>query len=197
MDQITQSDITIKTGSGALVVGSNNTTDLVNARVEGDNVRLQKDSSVNGGTQRVTLSNDNSNWFMGDHKSSWGITLNEVVPQKLTIEAGASNIDANLSNVQLTDLTVKVGASRSVITMGDNQPRSNINYESGAGSMTLRIPRDSGIFIKLDDGLGARGFEDLDEISEGEYKSKNYEMAESIINVNASTGVASFKIERY
>lgn len=197
MDRVNKADITFGTGSGTLDITSASMKDIVQAKVEGDNLELEKDNNRNGMTQTVKLLNDNRNWFMGAHESNWDITLNELLLTKLTIEAGASTINANLSNTKLTDLVVKVGASSSTFTIGDKQSKVNITIESGASSTTLRIPKDSGVVMKLDDGLTTREFEDLDEVSAGEYKSKNYDTAKNTITIKASTGVGSFKIERY
>jgi hypothetical protein len=99
--------------------------------------------------------------------------------------------------VRLTDLTVKAGASSSVITLGSKQVDLNVNIDSGASSTLLRIPKDSGVTLNFEGGLSSRVFDDLQEVSDGRYRSQNYETATNRITIDADAGMASFRIERY
>lgn len=195
---VSRADVSIKAGASKINVDSDDMADVVSARLESDGLRLDEDNSRDGMTQVVELSTSayRGKWF-GLQQNTWDITLTERLPMKLTIDAGASSIDADLSRVRLTDLTVKAGASNTVITLGDTVAKFNVDIDSGASSTTLRIPSSSGVAMTFDGGLSSREFEDLKEVSKGEYQSDNYKTAKNVIIINVDAGLASFKIERY
>lgn len=195
---VMQADVTVRAGASKLTINSDDMSRVLLAKLTSNGLMLQENVSREGMTQKVVLSSDAQRgiWF-GPQQNTWDVTVTERLPMKLTIDAGASSIDADLSEVQLTNLSVKAGASSTVITLGSKQADLNVDIDSGASSTVLRIPKDSGVTMSFDGGLSSREFDDLKEISEGEYRSDNYETATNRIIINVDAGVASFKIERY
>ncbi len=195
---VTKADVTIRAGASKLTIRSDDMSRVVQARLESDSMRLAEDSSRRGTTQNIVLSGrtQNSVWF-GPQQNIWDVTVTERLPMKLAIDSGASSVDADLSETQLTDLLIQAGASSSVVTLGQKQSNIHVDVSSGASSMTLRIPKDSGVAMNFKGGLSSRELDDLEEVSEGKYRSDNYETAANRISINADAGLASFKIERY
>lgn len=194
---VTNADVSVKAGASTLTVASKDSDKVVQANLE-SGLRLDQKSSRDGETQKVVLSGKSHGaMWGGPFKNDWDITVTERLPLKLAIDAGASRIDADLSRARLTDLTVKAGASSSVLTLGDRSVEARVTIDSGASSMTVRLPKQSGVSIQFDGGLSAREFGDLKEVSKDEYRSENYDTALNRILINANAGLASFKIERY
>ena len=195
---VTQADVTIQAGASKLTMRSDDTPEIVSARLKSEALQLSDESERSGATQKVILSTiARRNMWFGPQENNWDVMLTERMPMKLTLDAGASRIDADISKVQVTDLLVRAGASDSTITLGDKVDNLNVDIDAGASSTTLRVPRDSGVTVQFDGGLSSHEFEDLKEISEGRYRSQNYEVATNRITIDADAGVASFKIERY
>ncbi|MFZ2125741.1 MAG: toast rack family protein [Candidatus Saccharimonadales bacterium] len=195
---VTQADVTVRAGASKLTIDSDDMSEVVLAKLQSSGLQIAEDSNYEGTTQKIVLSGSNQRniWF-GPSRNIWDITVTERLPMKLTIDAGASNVNADLSEARLTNLSVKAGASSTVITLGDKEANLNVDVDSGVSSTTLRIPKDSGVAMNFEGGLSSREFDDLKEISEGEYQSDNYETATNRITINADAGLASFKIERY
>lgn len=195
---VAQADLTIRAGASKLTINSDDISDVVQAKLQSNGLQIAKDSSREDTMQKIVLSGTDQRgvWF-GSPQNTWDITVNERLPMKLTFDAGASNIDADLSEVRLTSLSVKAGASNTVITLGDRESNLNVDIDSGVSSTTLRIPKDSGVTVNFEGGLSTREFDDLKEISKGEYRSENYDTATNRIAINADAGLALFKIERY
>ncbi len=195
---VTAADVTVKAGASGLTIDSTDMADVVQAKLESNGLQLKSDAQRDGTTQRVVLSaTDGPNLWVGPPQNNWGVTLTERLPMKLTIDAGASNVNADVSKVHLTDLSVKAGASSTVITLGDKEANLNVAVDSGASSTTLRIPKDSGVVMHFEGGLSSRVLEGLMEISKGEYRSQDYETATNRISITVDAGLALFRIERY
>lgn len=195
---VAKADVSVQAGASKMTVKSDDISEVVRADLNSNGLRLEEKSTQEGDTQKVVLSSKahRDMWF-GAYQNTWDVTLTERLPMKLTLDAGASSIDADLSGVQLTDLSVKAGASSSVLTLGDKQADVRVDIDSGVSSMTLRMPKESGVTMNFDGGLSAREFADLKEVSKGVYRSDNYETANRRISITADAGLASFKIERF
>lgn len=195
---VTNTDVTIRAGASKLTVQSEDMADIVRASLQSDGLALKEQNSREGDTQKVVLSSESQRgmWF-GTFQNEWDVVLSERLPMRLTIDAGASSIDADLSQLRLTDVAVKAGASSSVLTLGSKNDTVRVAIDSGASSMTLRVPKDSGVTMNFDGGLSAREFGDLKEVSKGVYKSDNADTAAKRLIIDADAGLASFRIERY
>ena len=195
---ITNAEVTIRAGASSLNVESGDISEVVRGELESEGLRLERESTRNGSTQKVTLSTsaEKTLWF-NPRQNNWDVTLTERLPLKLTIDAGASDIDADLTNAEVTDLDVKAGASRTMITLGGRSQTVNASIDSGASSTTIRVPRDSGVELTFDGGLSSRNFEGLNEVEEGLYRSNDFDNAENKIYLKVRAGLASFTLERF
>ena len=197
-NDIMQADVTVRAGASKLAIKSDDISEVLRAELKSKGVKLEKDIGREGDTQKIVLSGGmQGGVWLGPQQTTWDITMTERLPMKLTIDAGASNVNADLSKVQITNLAVKAGASSTVITLGDRRTNVNVDIDSGASSTVLRIPKNSGVRLSFDGGLSSREFGDLREVSEGEYQSENNDTAANHIVIKANAGAASFKIERY
>lgn len=195
---VTQADVTVRAGASKLTIGSDDISNVVLAKLQSDGLQISEDSDRVGMTQKIVISGSGKRdvWFRPP-QNTWDITVTERLPMKLTIDAGASKIDADLSEVRLTSLSIEAGASSTSITLGDKESNLDIDIDSGASSTTLRIPKESGVAITFEGSLSSRELDGLIEISEDEYRSDNYATATNRITINADASLASFKIERY
>ena len=91
----------------------------------------------------------------------------------------------------------QTGASSMTLTLGDKEALQKVLLDSGASSMTVRVPRDSGVKLIYDGGLSSKNIADLDEVSEGVYQSPDYDDAKNAIEIKADVGLSSFTLERY
>lgn len=190
--------VEIKAGASEMNIRSSDSVQLVETILESDSLELNEESIRDGATQRVKLSGDGAHiWWLGPTKNSWDVTLTERLPIDLIVDAGASSINADLSNVRLTLLKLNAGASSTDIKLGDKTDELKVEIDSGASSATIRVPRNSGVSVRFEGGLSSKDFADLKEVSEGYYRSDEYEAASKKIDMIIDAGLASFKLERY
>ncbi|MDH4139428.1 MAG: toast rack family protein, partial [Coriobacteriia bacterium] len=103
-------------------------------------------------------------WRLGDRKNSWDIEVSQDVPidLRVTLGAGLSNLD--LRDVIVKDLDATMGAGDATVDLGGARDRSfSGRVETGAGRITVRLPKDVGVRITgYQEGVGefsADGFE--------------------------------------
>lgn len=196
--EVKKAEINVKAGASELQINSANQSALAKARLESNLTTLSTNSTINGDTQQVDfLMNSVSDWWTGGIRNNLSIEVNRDIPLKLSVKAGASNTQIDMSRVRLTDLSLDSGASNLDVKLGSIQDSVSVKIDSGASSIKLRIPKEVGVQLKVDGGLNTKTFEGLSEISEDVYQSENYVDAKKQINVAVKTGVSTIKVEKY
>lgn len=195
---IDSAEITLEAGASSLAINSSDTPRVIEASLRGENSRIEEVSRRSGSVQKITLANETRGaWWPGNWSSDWDVTLTESLPLKLTIDAGASSIDADLSRVKLSELVVDSGASTSTITLGNRLRNTNVTLDAGASTTTLRVPKSSGVKVTFDAGLSSRNIVGLEEQGDGTFQTKDFGNASHQVLVEVEGGLSSFTLKRY
>ncbi|CAM3880914.1 toast rack family protein [Mesobacillus thioparans] len=136
---------------------------------------------------------------IGKMRNEWDLKLNEDVPVDLVVNAGASETDLDLKGIQLTSLEVNAGVGEITVDLGGDWKESfDAQISSGVGEMTVILPKDTGVRIKANKGIGSATFEDLISKGNGVYVNEAYEDAKVKIDLKADIGVGevTFKTEK-
>ena len=93
-------------------------------------------------------------------------------------------------NAGVGEITVDLG--------GDWKESFDARISSGVGKMTVILPKDTGVRIHSDKGIGSASFENLISKGNGVYVNKAYEDAKVQIDLDADIGVGevTFKTEK-
>lgn len=199
-DKVTNAEVNIKASAITLNIGSNDQTAIVKSTMESNVASISERTSITDGTQVVDLAMSakrSVHWWTNSIKSEWDVDLNRNLPIKLSVDTGASDTDANLSDVKLTSANIKIGASNLRLKIGKKTDNVDVNIDSGVSSIIIKVPNDSGVRLKLDSGLTSRQLADLKATGENIYESSDYVNTMNKINITAKVGVSSFTIERY
>lgn len=197
-DDIERLDVSVRAGAGNLVIDSRSSDVPVDAKLRGDSTELTIDSRADGTTQKVDVSTTGvRTWWIGDFQNDLDVQLSRNWPMQLEIKTGASDLEADLSELQLERLSLDAGANDSVVTLGDEVEMLDVALRAGASSLTLRVPEDSGVRVVLNKGLASQDLPGLNDKGDGRYETDNYETAENKISITGSLGAASFTLERY
>jgi hypothetical protein len=131
----------------------------------------------------------------GNGKNSWDIYLNEKIPIDLIMNMGAGEGDLNLQDIDLRSLEVDMGVGDlSVNLSGRYQHEVNVFINGGVGSTTLYLPRDIGVMVKVDKGLGSISSRDF--IKKGDFLvNEVYGETEAEVKVNIDTGIGSITLK--
>jgi hypothetical protein len=200
-NEINKIDLSINTGAVRLQVKElpENSEDLY--KIEAKNLfTLELDKDVNKNTYNLDLSEQTRRMMTMPRLSAdreLTVYISRNVDLVLDLNNGASDFDLNFTNLNLTDLEVKAGASAGKIYFSDKVGQKNISLASGATDFELYFPKNVGLRIENTSGLSSVDIssefsmsEKKDDIS----KSLNYDSSVSKYNIDIKSGVSSVKI---
>lgn len=131
------------------------------------------------------------------------VTLDRRVPWDLTLDAGVSSIDADLSGLDLTSLDVQTGVSQGAITLGAPHGTGGVpvSIETGVSSVTVRFKEGENVRLTVNRGLSSvdtgRGMSEVGR--EGDkrvYESDGFSES-TFWDVQLDAGVSNVEIEFY
>lgn len=196
--EVERLDVSVKAGAGNVVIGSHEGDMPVEAVLRSDFATLDLDSQTDGNTQVVDISVDGERaWWGGNFRNDLDVQLSKELPVSLTVDTGASDFRADLSEVKLERLDVDLGASSGLMILGALVDRLDVDLKAGASSVTFRVPKDAGVSVTLDQGVSSQDLADLQEKGDGVYETEDFDRAKKQIMITADIGVASFELERY
>ncbi len=134
------------------------------------------------------------NWTPGT-TLDWNFALNRDVPLSLEFEMGASDNRLDLTDLKVTDLYVKTGASRNEIVLPGNAGCTRVRIEGGAASVAVQVP--AGVAARIQSRGGLAGIQ-VDETRfprfGGGYQSADYGTAANQVDIDAEMGVGSLRV---
>lgn len=146
----------------------------------------------------IVLNEKQSSSFYRFSERSLDLKLTELIPIKLNVNSGATNLNIDLSNLKVTNLGINCGASSGNIKIGNKEKKVKFDLNTGASDFKILLPRDYGISIESKAALSAESYESLGLEKSGQtYKSKGFDQNEKQITITISAGVSSFDITTY
>lgn len=170
--------------------------------LEKDNVSGSKKSGLSttqsGDTLNVTLSSAsfgrNSDTING---SDFELNLSSKVHYDLEMSAGAINGKMDLSRLLVDKLKISTGASDFSMEFGDTGIATQGKIDSGASKLTLVIPENVGVKIRLNGVATSTNFMGSGLLSDDKnWVSPKYDEAKTKIDLDISMAAGSVQLER-
>lgn len=198
-DEVKSLGVNIKSGASSLEVASHSDDAMVSGTIESRLSDLKHESVVEGDKQTISLSQErNWRWLTPGSFNKLDVFLNQQIPTRLNIDAGASSIDADLSDVMLESVSVDSGASSIKLRLGDKHNDTDVEIDTGVSSVTIYVPESSGVKLLLDAGLSSKEVpSDFEKVDDETYQSPGYADATHKVNITVDMGVSSFKLLTY
>ena len=160
---------------------------------------VEHDVSYEGGRQRVRLSSPpfaGPYWVIGpgQHRR-WTMALNNAVPLTMNVKTGASDVQLDLTDVQVTRLKLESGANSTRVIAPAHAGYTEIRGSSGAASLNVEIPAGVAARIRTSGALASISV-DRERFPklEGEYRSPGYETAANKVDIKLEMGVGSISV---
>lgn len=188
--------VDINMGAGKLKLGSG-TSDLMNADFT-YNVEAWKPEvsyEANGDRGHLTIKQPSgSHNYTGSVRYDWDVRLNGKVPMDINLNMGAGKSTLNLADLNLGQLNVNVGAGEADVYLDGHWAHDvNARFQGGVGKATLHLPRDIGVRVKAEGGLGtvrADGFSRNGDV----YTNSAYGKSRVNLNVNIHGGIGEIDL---
>jgi hypothetical protein len=198
-DKAKELEVILNFGAGKMdVAGSADEWVSGNAIYEPEKMKPEVSYDLDGKVGKVEIAQPNE-FKIGKMKNEWDLKLTEDVPVDLVVNAGASQTDLDLKGIELSSLEVNAGVGEITVDLGGDWKESfDARISSGVGKMTVILPKDIGVKIHSDKGIGSASFENLISKGNGVYVNEAYEDAKVQIDLNADIGVGevTFKMEK-
>lgn len=130
--------------------------------------------------------------------SNYNFNLNKDVIWDLDLDLGAISGKLNFEEIPIKSIDLDFGAGDLDMILGNKYNNSNIKIDSGASNLTIVIPKEAGIKIKLDAALTKTNIDDLNLNKSGDYYlSSNYEEANKKLefDIDMGAGKIDFKMK--
>ena len=191
----------LRHGAGRLVIGAlpSDSAQLV----EGDlthSAYTQIERSVNrqNGVVYVDLRNRTEGdviHFGSRPGEDWNLDISPKVPAELSVHSGASDLNLDLRQLQITRLDIETGASAVRVTMPQAAGRTEGLIKAGAAGVDVRIPDGVGARIKVKGGLSGTDVDQGRFPKMGEYyQSPDYGTAQNRLDLEIDTGISGVTV---
>lgn len=135
--------------------------------------------------------------FRSHSNNRIAMSLNSHPVWDLQFEIGAADVEFDLSGLKVNNLEVDGGAAAIMIKLGDEYMDTRVSIETGASSIKVKVPEESGCDLNITSVLSGKTIRGFEKIDHGHYRTKNFDEAENKIYLVIETAVSSCSIIRY
>jgi hypothetical protein len=134
--------------------------------------------------------------FPGEHERlDWNIRLNPEVALQMELDSGANDARMDLSQLQVSDLKVKSGASSTELILPAAAGFTRVNISCGAASVRVTVPVGVAASIRSGGGISSVSIDERRfPRSAGVYQSADYASAPNRVEVMIDVGVGAVEV---
>ncbi len=153
---------------------------------------------------------------LDDYRYEWDLRLNEDVPMEMKVAVGAGRSDLRLGSLSLTSLDVAGGAGELLVDLSGSKTLTSLDIANGAGELTvdltgtwvtdlkasigggvgektLILPRDTGVRVKVELGIGSVDASGLKK--DGDYYTNDaYGQSPVTLEIEVAGGVGGVEL---
>jgi len=153
------------------------------------------------GDGKLTLEGERIPWgsciAFGETDAEGDLVLPAGKSMELEINAGAADIAADLSGIQLKRLEVDAGAADIHVLLPYVLGELKVEMDTGASDITIEVPRKAAIRLTADGALNSTNLDDLKLIRHNRYlASPDYDKAEARLAIDIDSAVTDLTIRR-
>lgn len=171
-------------------------TDNSNQEVNKSGVTTQQSGDTLNATASFGTDMGNVNWGKSE-RSNLELNLSRKVHYDLDMSAGAINGSMDLSRLLVDNLKISTGASNFRLEFGDTGIATHGKIDSGASKLTLVIPENVGVTIRLNGVATSTNFMGSGLLlNDKNWVSPQYADAKTKIDLEISLAAGSVQLER-
>lgn len=125
------------------------------------------------------------------------IQLNSNPIWDMDFDVGAANAEFDLRDYRTKTIEINGGAATVDLKLGDKFYRTELIINTGASSIILHIPKNSGCEVDSDLFLVDKELEGFKKNSDGKLVTDNFKVGSNKIFIKINAVISSLKIERY
>jgi len=125
------------------------------------------------------------------------LKLNVKPEWEINVEAGAVDLNFDLSKYKLRSLKLTGGAGQFVVKVGQPLIATTLDVSTGASDVTIRVPRNAACSIQVQAGLSSNTFDGFTKKDDTHYETPGFGSAKNKIYIKISGGISDYKVEKY
>ena len=182
-------------GAGVYNINSD-TSKLVEAKAESTIGQIKIEAQNSNQEINISQNNFTFNGWKKD-KNIVDVSLNNKPEWTVEMNCGAISSNIDLSNLNIKKFTLSSGATSVDLRLGAIAKNSEIEIQTGASSINIKIPKEVGAKVVSKTGLSERHYNGFDAQANGTHQTSNYEESKNKINFLIQAGFSTINIERY
>jgi hypothetical protein len=195
-DGITEAEMVFDAAAGNFKIDQSS-TELFEFLREGNLGKYNYSMKELGNRRDIRIELDEGRVRNIDLKNNVSLKLNPAPLWDLKIDVGAASIDMDLSEFKIRKLDIDGGASSINIRMGNKQDDGKVMINSGASSITIRVPQDVACEVRVKTVLSSKNLEGFDRVSDGTYVTPGFAESSKNLVIQIEAAVSSLQVERY
>ena len=153
------------------------------------------DYQVNGSVGLLEVAQPGSGSSTSNTRNEWDLHLNNSVPMEMNVNMGAGRTVLTLSGLALSRLELNMGAGETTVDItGDWKKDVDAQIHGGVGRATIRLPKDVGVRVVAQGGLGAINADGFQKQGEA-YVNDQYGKSPVTLRVEVEGGVGEINLE--
>jgi len=190
------SGLTVELSVGALeLTVDGQRQDNVTVDYVGIEPRLEEEGA------EIVIAGRESRWGgcgrIGGHDAKWDVHLPIGKPIELRLNAGAAEIAADLTDLDLTRLDIDAGAADILVRLPDRQGETEVEFDTGASDITIEVPPGVGVKLNSDSALSSTQFTGLELIKRGDsLATDDFDSAGARIVIDIDSAVSDITIRQ-
>jgi hypothetical protein len=134
--------------------------------------------------------------FIGPDGGVWHFRLNRDIPLYLRVEAGASQIEIDLSDLNVPHARLATGASTTHLTV-PARGVSLLDIEAGAATIDIRIPEGVAARVRVKQGVTSLNIDNsrFPRLDNDMYQSPNFDQSPNRVEINVEAGLGTISVK--
>jgi hypothetical protein len=192
-------DVNLNIGAGKLKLSGGSTELMLAGFIYSDSLckpEIKYDTKGEKGILSIVQPKGEGFNFKNNDRYVWNLKFNNEIPLDFDIELGAGVSEITLSELNIDDFSMNMGVGKSEIDLrGEWKKSTTIHLTGGIGLSKIYIPKNVGIRLNVDKGIGSIGYSGLIQKSRNQFVNKLYESADVILTIYLKTGIGRIEIE--
>lgn len=196
-----QGIIQLSPGVASLAIKPGTEDDVLLSGTIPESTRAQtitQQSQVEGGVIKVTLQSGGYRVFIpwGEtNLSTWDLEISPSIPVNLNVNMGAGDAKIDMNSLLISGLSYEAGIGQVKLSLPEAGSFSG-KVSSAIGQITLVVPDEVGLQIETGTALVVRSIPaNYIKIAENLYRSPNYDMATSKINLQVDLAIGQILVQ--
>jgi hypothetical protein len=131
-------------------------------------------------------------WQWGPRGLDWDMHLSAGIPLALVLETGAAEAHLDLTDLQVTELSLSTGVSSTEVTLPAHAGFTRVKAGTGVASVRFIVPQGVAVEFEFEGGLATANVDTNRFPRVGDvYRSPDYDTAANKVQIKAEAGVGS------